>query len=160
MISEPITTLAQMLARKQLGKYENDVVHPATAKWLTDHGYAWEYEVLMPLKGRADFVAHKDDKDFIIECKVSCDNFDLSIAQAKGYQEQYNPDALIMIVVPQECVTQRAETLARFTDVSLVGVRLLDREIDPLNLSESRARARRKVRSFDRKAVFQGGARC
>ncbi len=98
-------------------RYEGQVVHPATAKWLTEHGYTFRHEVTIADYERADFVAiHESGHVLIVECKNSCTNFSSTIRQVKSYQSQYSASATSAIAIPQEAITDHARrTCARFS---------------------------------------------
>src|SRR5690242_7293801 len=88
--------------------YEMSTVHPAVAKWLTDHDYTYQHEVYMPDYGRADFVAtHDDGHILIIECKQDCSGATRAITQVRDYREQYNKKARIGLGVPLYTVTDQ-----------------------------------------------------
>ena len=83
---------------------ENIAVHPLVAKWLTEHGYDYEHEYRMPVRGRVDFYAthKKDGHQLLVEAK--CNRRNQVIKQILGYGKQM-PNAKLCIALPKTAVT-------------------------------------------------------
>jgi hypothetical protein len=71
--------------------YELDVVHPAGAIWLTQHGYTFKHEYPL-IAGIVDFVAYKNGRVYIVEAKtaLAAAGFPLHVNQILGYAFQYS----------------------------------------------------------------------
>ena len=88
--------------------YELDIVHPATAEWLTTNGYTFRHEAKL-FAGIVDFIAYKDGQVFAVEAKSSLlsSDFPLSVNQVMGYARQIQIinklDAIPCLSAPSQC---------------------------------------------------------
>lgn len=107
--------------------YEREKVHPATARWLTQHEYSFQHEVKMPYYGRADFIAqHKHDGHIlIVECKIYGYDCHHAIRQLLDYRDQYDKTAKIAIALPSMAISDEVRELCKKREVILIEVSLL-----------------------------------
>lgn len=87
---------------------ETDFVHPAAAQWLTENGYQYEHEKWMPIRGRIDFYAWKENTQMLLECKLKFQGIDKAIAQILDYSKQFERPILSALALPRNMVTDSA----------------------------------------------------
>lgn len=85
--------------------YEQDVVHPAVAKWLTDSGFIYEHESRLPYSGQVDFFATDGKLDIIVECKPNAFRLEKSVAQLLEYHRQFKPRVKPFLALPERSIT-------------------------------------------------------
>jgi hypothetical protein len=108
--------------------YEINVVHPAVAQWLTDHGYTWQHEVNIPT-GRIDFLAtHKDGQRLIVECKSDADDHRSALRQLLDYQLNLGSDYLGALAIPSWSVTDQVIKACKVRGVTLIAVDVPEKE--------------------------------
>lgn len=88
---------------------EIDDFHPLVAQWLDANGFTYQHEVDMPILGRADFVAMRDNVTYVIECKLKLTPS--AIYQVMAYREQTGYHAIIATLEqsPNALVNQAAQ---------------------------------------------------
>ncbi len=85
--------------------YETEVVHPAAAKWLEEHGYTYRHEVRTPA-GIIDFLAtHQDGHKLILECKGSAGGHLATLRQILDYKRYLGGGYRCAIAIPSYAVT-------------------------------------------------------
>lgn len=109
--------------------YERDVVHPAIAKWLTDHGWQFEQEKQLSKQSRLDFLACNANGQFmIVEGKGNCESFGTTLKQILRYDQEYGKGvAHLAIAVPLHTITDRA-----VKDCNRLQIRLIGLDIPPI----------------------------
>lgn len=115
-------------------RYEEEVVHPAVARWLIRFGYQFDHEVRTQQGGRIDFVARKDDAILIVECKNDCSKIVKAVEQVQNYRQAYLPSASMAIAVPIDTITPEAMKKCHKRSIRLIGVDVPVRADCPLYL--------------------------
>ena len=125
--------------------YELSVIHPATAKWLTDAGYTFEHEVYMKDYGRADFIAaHPTGQVLIIECKKDAHALSRTINQVSDYRQQYDRKAQIVIALPAYTVTDKVRELLERRKAGLIELSVppkIERALDQWEIDQANKNA-------------------
>lgn len=102
--------------------YELEVVHPATAVWLTENGYTYRHEVVTDA-GVIDFLAtHKDGHRLIVECKSKGTAYLLAIRQVLDYQRELGLQFRPAIAIPVDSITPTIKAACHRRGVDVIGV--------------------------------------
>lgn len=76
--------------------------HPLVADYLSSQGFEFEHEVTISNAGRVDFVAHKDNEEWLIECKLG-DQLLTAADQLRRYRSAWkNPDVKLWVFQTQD----------------------------------------------------------
>lgn len=87
--------------------YEQDVVHPAVARILTETGYKYQHEAPMPIRGKVDFLGMHigDGHLFVVECKVKQSDFMDAVDQVLGYRDQFGVQVKAGLAFPVDAIS-------------------------------------------------------
>lgn len=103
----PITILFRLGARSSS---QNEVMnfHPIVSTYLMDNGFEYEHHPKAPIKGIIDFMAWRDNRVYIVECKIDGSEIAKTITQIQGYQAQFDEAVDLIVAVPIGTIKQEA----------------------------------------------------
>lgn len=100
--------------------HESDIVHPAMAQWLTEHGYQYEREKRLG-QSHADFYAWNDHGErLLVECKTSALYLKTAIDQLAKYSRLLNVDTHPAIALPTPAVSQEVVKQCSEAGISII----------------------------------------